>query len=281
MINEKIELNVKTDGFGSFKAFLKTYIPDTNEELPTYHKRPAVIVFPGGAYAMRSFREDEPIALQYAAAGFASFVLEYSVASEWYGDVPAHFPQQLCEAALAVKTVRDNSEKWDIDPKKIFVLGFSAGGHLCATAVTMYGCREVLENLGGKPEDYRPDGGILCYPVVSNNCPTHGGSFKNVLGDKYEDESMREYLSCETHIDKNTPPCFIWATSNDEAVPVQNSLLFAKALADNGVKFRIQVYDDGPHGLALCNEYTATEERFFKPEYASWISDSISWIKKQ
>lgn len=280
MIFETVKIKVKTPGASDFEPFLKCYIPDTSKEMPHYHKRPAVIICPGGGYEFRSFREDEPVALKYLANGIAAFVLEYSTGSDLYSSSSARFPQQLCEACEAIKTVRDNAVKWDIDPHRVFIGGFSAGGHLASSAVTMYGSKDVIENLGGDAEDYRPDGGILCYPVISHNCDTHVGSFKALLGEKYCDPEARRYVSTETHIDKNTPPCFIWSTSDDNAVPIINSLVFAEALTSNKIRYQLQIYHSGQHGLALCDRITSSDPSLKIDDYAEWINDSIKWIYK-
>lgn len=273
MINEIIELKVRTSGASDFKPVLKCYIPEISAEIPyTSGHRPAVIVCPGGGYEGRAFREDEPIALTFASKGFAAFVLEYSVA-------PARFPQALCEVCEAISVVKKNASEWGIDSKKIFICGFSAGGHLASSAVTMYGCKEVISNLGGKADEYRPTGGILCYPVISYNVPTHIGSFRALLGEKFSDGEMLNYLSTETHIDKNTPSCFIWATSDDSAVPVQNSLIFAQRLTEKGIKYELEIFHHGEHGLSLCSDFTDYNGGQTIPEYYRWIEHAITWIK--
>ncbi len=280
MIFESVKIRVRTKEASDFEPILKCYIPETSKEMPQYHKRPAVIVCPGGGYEWRSFREDEPVALKYLSEGVAAFVLEYSTGSSAYSKDSARFPQQLCEAAEAIKTLRNNSDKWDIDPDKVFICGFSAGGHLASSAVTMYGSKEVIENLGGVPSDYRPTGGILCYPVISHLGNTHTGSFRALLGDKYSDPEALRYVSTETHIDSHTPPCFIWATSDDDAVPIENSLRFASKLAENNVKFQLQIYHTGVHGMALCDRITSSAPVLRNDYYAEWIRDSVRWIFK-
>ena len=271
MISENVEIKVRTYGAAEFSPYLKCYVPELNGEVPPSFHKPAIIICPGGGYEFRSFREDEPIALEFAARGFAAFVLEYSVA-------PAVFPQALCELCEAIAHVRGNAEKYGVDPKKVFVCGFSAGGHLAASAVTMYDSEEVREFLGGTSEDHRPDGGILCYPVISKNVDTHQGSFNALLGERKENREMQQKVSLETHINKNTPSCFIWATSDDQGVPVHNSILFAQKLAENGVKFELEIFHSGYHGLALCNEYTSNGDLQYK-EYHRWVDNAANWVK--
>ena len=280
MIDGRIEIKARSDGSGDFKPYLKCFVPEINGEIPASSKKPAVIICPGGGYGFRSFREDEPIALEFAARGFAAFVLEYSVGSTHYGnEKPAVFPQALCEACEAIAHVRKESEIYGVDPERVFICGFSAGGHLAASAVTMYGSAEVIECLGGTPADYRPDGGILCYPVISKNVKTHQGSFNLLLGDNRENNELIQRVSLDTHINENTPPCFIWATSDDQVVPVQNSLLFAQKLADNGVKFELEIFHSGYHGLALCNDYTSVRDHHCNNEYHRWIDHAERWVK--
>lgn len=270
MRTDVFELQVKTAGAdANFTATMQCYIPVKSREIDLDRKFPAVVILPGGGYKFTSDREAEPIALSFAAAGFAAFLVRYSC-------VPAVFPQALCEAAEAIATVRARAEEFSVDPHKIAVCGFSAGGHLAASISTMYGSDAVLANLGGKPEDYRPDAQILCYPVISMQCP-HVGSFKNLLGDAYTEEKAQAF-SLETLVTEATPPAFLWATATDASVPVKNTYLFASALADHGVPAEVHVYPAGPHGLGLSNWVTTKDPKKMVVIPRAWMGEATRWL---
>ncbi|MBE6885468.1 MAG: alpha/beta hydrolase [Ruminococcaceae bacterium] len=274
MITQTFSLKVRTAGASDFAPSISCYIPEILSSAKREEPRKAVIVCPGGAYVMRSDREGEPIALAFAAAGMAAFVLNYSV-------VPATYPQALCEAAEAVALVRSHAEEWQIDPKGILVCGFSAGGHLAGSIGTLWDRPEITEALGGKSEDYRPDGMILSYPVISWGEYADGDSIQNLLGEAFSEERA-ERVSLEKWVTEKTPPAFLWHTASDEAVPVQNSLLYAMAMAKCGNRVELHIYPDGPHGLALSNEITANRTElsgFIHPECTGWINEAIRFAK--
>ncbi len=267
MITEKIALTAKTKGYNSgYKACLSCYIPDEGITQAQEGGMRAVIICAGGGYHSRAAHEDEPIALVFASAGIASFVLNYSVA-------PATFPQALCEAAEAVSLVRKNADKWGINPQKIAILGFSAGGHLAACLGVFYDKSEVLDNLGGRAEDYKPDGMLLCYPVITGGEKAHIGSFMNLLGKEYSKERAAE-LSIENLVSETTPPAFVFHTFEDTVVPVQNSICFAEAMARHNVNCEMHIFPHGNHGVALANGVVGVynKEAIIWPELAKrWL----------
>ena len=232
--------------------------------------RRAVIVCPGGGYGALSDREAEPIAAQFLAAGFATFILRYSV-----GEGAKDFAP-LKQVALAVKYVRENAEKYNVDPAYVFTCGFSAGGHLAASAGVLWDHPEAKAVLGDAPEGInRPTGMILCYPVISAGEWAHKGSIYKLCGSKEATQAEMDRFSLEFHVNETTPPAFIWHTFNDTCVPVQNSLLMANALTAHKVPFELHVFPDGPHGLALCNEQT----RMLNPHCECWVELAIKWAK--
>lgn len=267
MINEKIEIKVKTSGCNpDYTASLTTYIPNVGLAKAPEGGRRAVVVCPGGGYRNRAPHEAEPIALVFATAGIPAFVLDYSVA-------PAVFPQAVCEAAEAVKIVRDNAKEWGINPDKIMICGFSAGGHLASSLGVFYDKPEVLENLGCTADECKPNGMVLGYPVVSGGVYAHKGSFERVLGKEY-DIKEAEKFSIEKLVSDKTPPAFIWHTFEDSVVPVQNSLLLAKALADNKVNCELHVFPHSEHGAALANGVVGR----FVLEAQGWSDMAIRWV---
>lgn len=233
----------------------------------------AILVIPGGGYGcVCADREGGPIANAFLERGINAFVLTYRVA-------PNTYPAPLVDAARGMAYIRKNFEKYGVDPDRIYVVGFSAGGHLTGLISTQHGYAEKLLSL---PENFaRPTASVYAYPVVSTECPTHGGSFINLSGKKVEELSgeERRLYSIECSVTENTPPAFIWHTAEDGLVPVQNSLVYAHALADNGISFELHVYPYGPHGLALCNKETSYSQPVLeRPECERWIFDAGRWM---
>ena len=261
-----------------FEATLTSLCFSNSPDLKLTPRR-AVIVCPGGGYSGLSDREDEVIAAQYLAAGFATFTLHYSVKEN------AKDFQPLKEAALAIKHVRENAEHYNVDPDYVFISGFSAGGHLAASAGVLWDHPAVKEILGSEDTRVaRPTGMILSYPVITTGEYTHVHSTQRLCG-KFNKEPIVTYtreeadqFSLELHVKESTPPAFLWHTAADQAVPVENSLLFASALSRAKVPFELHIFPEGKHGLALCNEITASgHEGFVKPHNACWIDLACKW----
>ena len=259
------------DILGSAKLY--SYLPENShlDEKDPRRVRPAVIVLPGGGYAVTSDREAEPIALQFLSEGISVFVLRYSVM--------AKFPLSLCEVAESIRLVRSHAEEWSIDPNRIAVCGFSAGGHLTGSIAVFWNHEFLAQKLGVSSEEIKPNGAILCYPVLSEDY-MHEGSFRNLLFDDYE--AMKSFVSIEKQVTEQTPPCFLWHTFTDAAVPVENSLVMAKALADHKVPFELHIWPDGPHGLALVTPETnfAGMENGYCARAASWIHSAANWLRE-
>lgn len=258
---------------------LTTYIHEPYAELQIPTRR-AIIVCPGGGYGGLSEREAEPVALQYFAAGLNVFILRYSVREKAANNAP------LVESALAVKHVRDHAAEYFIDPAYVFITGFSAGGHCAAMCGTLWNDPVVREALGidrgEAPEGInRPTATVLCYPVITGGPYAHRGSIDNLCGYPSAGTEGADRFSLELHVDATTPPAFIWHTFNDEGVPIQNTLLYANALAAAGVSFEYHVYPDGVHGLALCNRETSVGmARFDNPVCSGWLKEAIRFVKE-
>ena len=233
--------------------------------------RPAILIFPGGGYSFCSEVEAEPIALKFLSQGFVCFVLYYSIGEY------ARFPAPLLDAAWAVKTIRDNASEFGINPEKLSVCGFSAGGHLAASISTMYNKDELLQSeLNIMPDEVRPNLSVLCYPVISGVEDTHLGSFYNLAGTDTPEHDTLVNLSCEYYINEKTPPAFVWHTANDATVPVINSLVYAEALSVNKVPFELHIFDDGAHGLATGD--IITKEKNYK--FKDWTEKAAEFIMK-
>ncbi|GGN92830.1 alpha/beta hydrolase [Saccharibacillus kuerlensis] len=224
--------------------------------------RAAVIVCPGGGYEFRADHEGEPIALWLNTLGISAFVLRYRVA-------PYRYPNALSDVKRAVRTVRHRAPEFGIDPQRIGVLGFSAGGHLASTAGTLYdaGMPEAADPI--ERGSSRPDLLMLCYPVITLHEPyTHAGSRIALLGADASSEQI-EALCSERNVTSDTPPTFLWHTSEDGLVPVENSLLFASALGRSGVPFDLHVYALGGHGMGMAEG--DNHVRRWTEECASWL----------
>ena len=253
---------------------LHAYLLDASSEIPAMQTRPAVIICPGGGYAYRSDREAEPVAMRFLAQGIHAFVLEYSVA-------PARYPAAALELAAAVQLVRRNADALGVKPDQIYVMGFSAGGHLCATVGTLWHTPVFAQALGaGGEKSWRPDGMLLCYPVITMGEYTHQGSRDCLLGSGAP-AALRDALSLETGVTAETVPAFLWHTYEDGAVPVENVLLFATALRKAGVPFELHIYEKGGHGLALCDVTTAQGSEHIAPDNANWMRMALAWLRRK
>lgn len=268
MIHEKIELFHENE-----KADLYTYILDNSPGIDPNRKRPMVVICPGGGYKHTSDREAEPVAIQLLSQGFHASILRYSVE-------PATFPTSLCQLASAIGLIRENAENWNVDPNKIIVLGFSAGGHLTASLGVFWNKEFLTEQLSYTSDQIKPNGLILSYPVISSGQHAHSGSFQSLLGDQH-DEKLLELVSLEKQVSSETPPTFLWHTVTDASVPVENSILFAQALLQHKVAMEMHIYPEGVHGLSLGTEETQSigKTTHIQPEVENWIEMTGRWVK--
>ncbi|MBO5715851.1 MAG: alpha/beta hydrolase [Clostridia bacterium] len=257
------------------EAHLIAYIRDTSPEMKN-DPRPAVLICPGGGYQWVSDRENEPVALQFLARGYNVFVLKYSV-----GQMASDL-RPLCEAALSMKYIRDNANEYNIDPNKVYVLGFSAGGHLACSLGVYWNHNEVKNLLteNDSADICRPDAMVLCYPVITATCDTHLGTLHNFCGTETPDEKLVDLFSLDLHVNASTPPAFIWHTETDAVVPVQNSKNLSIALERAGIKHEIILFPEGPHGLSIATHETSYDIPEDNPHQASvWIDMADRWVK--
>ncbi|MBE7024731.1 MAG: alpha/beta hydrolase, partial [Ruminococcaceae bacterium] len=263
MLYEKIPLD-KEDA----DAFLEIYVADTVGDFV----RDAILVIPGGGYGtVCAEREGEPIAMAFLPYGYNAFVLHYSVRKK-------PFPAHLIQASRAMKHIRDNAEKYNIDPRRVFTVGFSAGGHLAASLGTMWDRKEIYAAID-MPFGYnKPDGMMLIYPVIS--ATFHLGSFKNLLMEDGDDAEKLKMCSIENCVSENASPAYIVHTANDQVVDVRSSLVLANAMAEKGIKFEMHIYPDAPHGVALGNQITKCGvEKWANPSIAKWIHQAVAWAE--
>src|SRR2546429_3701747 len=223
----------------------------------------AVIVCPGGGYTHLADHEGRPVAEWLNTLGISAFVLKYRLGPRY------HHPAPLQDAARAIRTVRAQATEWNIDPKRIGILGFSAGGHVASTIGTHFD--------SGKPDasdpiervSSRPDLMILIYPVITMREFAHAGSRRMLLGEN-SSADLVTLLSNEERVTKETPPAFLVHTANDPAVPVENSLRFAEAMTKAGVPFELNIYERGPHGFGLGGK---------DPMLSTWPQRCADWLR--
>ena len=272
MINETIKLkdfykNINSD------SKLVTYCPDNFEEFSTGRKRKAILIIPGGGYEFTSQREAEPIALAFLGHDIAAFVLEYTIGE-------FEFPKPIDETFAAILYIRQNAEKYHVDTNKISLMGFSAGGHLAASTTMLMEDNYFSKLLDCKQEELKINGLLLGYPVITMDPNfTHAGTARcRTHGNK----EMIEKFSIEKHVTNKFPKTFIFLTSEDNAVPPENSLRFASELVKHHIPVELHMYPEGGHGLALGNEITNwhKEDKVYK-DVETWIYHALEFVKEK
>lgn len=224
----------------------------------------AVLVLPGGGYGGLADHEGPAIAQWLNANHFHAAVLRYRLQ-------PNRHPAMINDAQRGLRLLRANAQRFSIDPQSIAVLGFSAGGHLASTLAThfdRFDCPD--DDLVGKVSA-RPDAAVLCYPVIDMQGPfTHTGSRANLLG-AAPDPALMAMLSNHEQVSPKVPPTFLWHTSDDAGVPMENSLLFAMACRKHGVPVEVHSYESGRHGLGLAEG---------SPDVAPWTDACLRFLRR-
>ncbi|MBE6768705.1 MAG: alpha/beta hydrolase [Ruminococcaceae bacterium] len=265
MLFERIPLSAEDD-----EVYLESYIADPFGEIP----RKALLVLPGGGYGcVCSDREGEPIALAFMPHGYNAFVLHYTVGRK------KPFPAQLIEVSQAIAYIRDNAARYGIDPEELFVVGFSAGGHLAASAATLWKLPAV-QAATGRPHGYnKPTGVMLVYPVIS--AAWRVKTFENLWCTDTPSEEQLAATSLERHVDADSAPMFLVHTADDASVNVGNTLVMAQACAEAGIPFETHIYPYGPHGMALANAVTdGGNAAWNDPAFAKWVEHAVLWAER-
>ncbi len=224
------------------KPSVSIYLPDPSKATGT-----AVVVCPGGGYsALANDHEGKQIARWLNSIGVAAFVLKYRLGPEY------HHPIELHDAQRAVRYVRSHAREMAIAPDRIGIWGFSAGGHLASTAATHFDSGDANASDPIDRAGSRPDFAILCYPVVAMTGPyVHRGSHDNLLGAS-PDAALEQSLSNALQVTAQTPPTFLFHTTADPVVPVENSVEFYLALRRNHIPAEMHIFEEGPHGVGLA-----------------------------
>ena len=266
MINEKIYLSKEYPD-----CYIEAFVPDTID----FYKKDALLIFPGGGYAwLSNHKEGEPIALDFCAKGIAAFVLHYSVGKE------SKFPTPLIQASLAMKYIKDNADKYNLNKDRVFAIGFSAGGHLCASLGSLWNMPEIYEKIHMPIGYNKPKGTLLIYPVItSNEKYAHMGSFYHLLGTETPDEDMLKKYSIEYCVGEHSSPSFLVHTASDTCVNVNNSLLMGQALNEYKIPFEMHIFPTGSHGSALGSEVAADSPDMNNFPLSLWPELARKWIK--
>lgn len=221
---------------------LTAYLQEVAGEFQ-FAKRPAILVLPGGGYAMCSDREADPVALAYMRAGYQAFILRYSTGKN------KTWPNPLEDYEQAMALIEERAEEWHLDSSRIAAVGFSAGGHLCACAATI--------------ARHKPAAAILGYPAI----------LKDIC-----DMCQPGMPQPNEHVTGETSPCFLVAARDDRTVDVKNSLMMQLALAENGVPFESRIYSYGGHGFSTAEDWIINNS--LSPRIPHWVDDSIGWLKE-
>ena len=264
MFYEKIDLYAYccVERGQSERGFLTVLAPSPCREVKK-KLRPAALIIPGGAYSHVAQLEGEPVAVAFMREGYATFVLEY--------EVHTAFPTPLIQAAMAMRYIRENADKFGIDVKHVCAVGFSAGGHLAGLLSSLHNSDEVVRVMG-KGYDLRPNATVYAYSVISTaNGVGHPETIESITGN---DARLKERLSVDKLITQNAPPAFIWHTRNDNAVPVENAYRLARAYEQLGLFYELHIFANGPHGLSLSNMETgdSTDPETVQAAVRVWVS---------
>ena len=274
---------------------LSCYVLGDSPDLMAGKKRPAILICPGGGYFNCSDREAEPIALKFASMGYHTFVLRYSTYTGTSGFPDLTKPMEIKESCIhphpmhdiaqAMRLIRAHADEWLVDAERIAVCGFSAGGHNAAMYATRW--QEDADNP-------RPAAAILGYPLTDYVYKRDEEARLDPMAQSFFRKSDFVFLGTETptqeqlvdvspaqHVSERTPPTFLWATAADELVPVQHSLLMAKALADHNVPFELHVFETGMHGLALADQTTSAAWSQTNSDVAKWAELAGAWLQKR
>lgn len=269
MLCESIYLREKE---GDMSVRLDTYVSYHGGDM-NCNPRDAMLVLPGGAYCFLAAREAEPVAKAFLAEKFNVFVLYYSLNEK------AAFPRPVVDVSLALSHMRANAERYNIDPDRIFVCGFSAGGHLAGSIGTFWN-RDFAAFEGMKKGDNRPRGVILSYPAVTLGEHGHPDCRNRVCGTDNPTKEQCDAYSLELQVSEDTVPHFIWQTETDNCVDIENSMLLATALIDKRIPTELHIYPQGPHGMSVATDEVFWADPSVADEHiASWVKSAVEWTK--
>ena len=242
MICKKIKLEKKDR---NTKAEMCVYLQPVGGEFPNISRRPAVLILPGGGYRMCSEREADPIAFPFLAAGYQAAILKYTVGAD------ARWPEPLEDYEAAMEYLKDKADQWHLDMTKTVVIGFSAGGHLAGYVASK--------------ARHRPAAAVLGYAVTEG---------------RHISWRLTGAPDVTDAVNSQTCPCFLFATRDDQTVPVHNTIQFAEALEKNGIPFECHIYSRGVHGIAPADPSVLYPADLACPRASQWVKDCLGWLEE-
>ncbi len=229
----------------------------------------AILICPGGSYTALAPHEGPDVAKYYIEHGYEAFVLKYRLNN--FEQQGHRFPDQFNDVTTAIRIIKSRAAEWKINPEKIGVLGFSAGGHLASMLTTMHLPANKKSSNKLEQVSSRPAFSILIYPVITlAGKPSHSYSREMLLG-KNPDDALVDSLSTYRRVDGHTPPTFLVYADDDNAVPPENGILFYKALRANNVQASMLIYDHGGHGFGMAPN---------DPVLNTWPWLSVKWLRR-
>lgn len=283
-------------------AYVTSYLLESKISMNTYKNRPALIICPGGSYLFKATKEGEPVAIEFLSRGYNAFVLNYSTlfpdresfVNREGQNHHAVYPRQVVELMETISLVKRNSDTWGIDKNKIFVLGFSAGGHIAGSAGVHWKNGEILQHLSFTPQaqEVRPTGVILCYPMLNGNILKYLRTNENKeIADQYSytslaihgtdtpEETVINDLDLRQFITPDTPPTFVWHTVEDMITKAADTTSFVEKLLQENVSCEYHLFTKGKHGMGLCNAVAAKNQSDINLSCAQWITLADLWMK--
>lgn len=274
---------------GVSNATLTAYIQDIDAYPKAPIKRPAVIICPGGAYIGITEKEAEPVALRFLSSGYQVFVLKYSI-----GTQIGKFPAPFIDIAKSMTIVRKNAKQWGVDKDKVSLCGFSTGGH-AATILSATWQEEYLATaIDADNYWFKPNALILGYPLLDmyqfkqNNLKKSFEMqsllemmFASIYGTLQPSDEILNKWSYKNKVTSNMPATFLWTTSQDKIINVEQSLNFIKILALNKIPYEFHVFEKGDHGLSLADETVGYQESDIKRHINvhKWVDLALNWMK--
>lgn len=280
---------------------LTAYIADPAIGYHVWRKRPGIILAPGGSYLFLATREGEGVALEFLARGYNVFLLEYSVGflnreMKESGLAPAcirPYPAPVLEMMEAIHLIRANPEPWNLDSDRLYLMGFSAGAHVCAMVGTSWDRTEFTKQLSfvAGDEELKPAGMVLSYPLLN---PTPDGRFNISDTSNPDCRMMREFLfgtedpsgeqkdelNVLERVSDKTAPAFVWHAYDDQTVPCEDSTRFVLKMQEKGIPCEYHLFDHGGHGIALANRTYARTPRENDPGIARWVQMADEWMQR-
>lgn len=278
-----------------------SYLYDKEDTPPMVKLRPAIIICPGGGYLSTEYREGEPVAMHFLNKGYQAFVLHYHTKSTGGN---TKYPQPLFDIAKMMLLIRENAENWNIDPEKIGILGFSAGGSLCSILSTRWHSPLLKEKFQVADSSvFRPACAVLCYALTKEHTFEEGGNprpeipdllkpyahlldklssemYKSFFGTEEPTPEQLRLLNTVVDVDERTPPTFLWTTAGDYMVDAANSLEYANRLLRHRVPVELHMFEKGPHGMSKGTKDAASIPDEVSPDAAQWLPLADRWMEK-